>query len=174
MMGMSPAMERSTIYRLFAEAFRYETVGDSAFPMTGAEFNAAFDQVINPRACSLREASYTEEDHSALFEELSRFYGFFGLGRRERSELPDHISVELEFMHFLTHLEAEQAEDEAERESLRRAQADFLTRHLSRLVKGVRAHVVAPVPACEELVTSCHNFIESELALAHAGFVEQE
>jgi nitrate reductase assembly molybdenum cofactor insertion protein NarJ len=31
---------------------------------------------------------------------LVRFYGHFGLAREERAELPDHVTVELEFMHF--------------------------------------------------------------------------
>jgi len=172
MMTMSSAMERSTIYRLFAEAFRYETVSESAFPMSGADYNQNFDRAVNPKACSLREASYTQADHSALFEELGRFYSFFGLGRSERAELPDHLSVELEFMHYLTHLEAEQAQDEVERESVRRAQSDFLTRHLARLIDGVRQNLRASVPECDSLVASCHEFIQSELALAHAGFVE--
>ena len=174
MMSMSSAMERSTIYRLFAEAFRYESVSDSAFPMSGPDFNQSFDRAVNAKACSLREASYTQEDHSALFEELGRFYAFFGLGRSERAELPDHLSVELEFMHYLTHLEGEQAQDEDELASVRRAQADFLVRHLSRLINGVRASVRPSVPACEALVAHCHDFIDSELALVHAGFVEQE
>ena len=174
MMTMWSAMEPSTISRLFAEAFRYETVSESAFPMSGADYNQTFDRAVNPKACSLREASYTQEDHSALFEELGRFYAFFGLGRSERAELPDHLSVELEFMHYLTHLEAEQAQDPEELESVRRAQADFLRRHLARLVNGVRGSARPSVPACEALVASCHDFIESELALVHAGFVEQE
>lgn len=174
MIPMSSAMERSTIYRLFAEAFRYETVASSAFPMSGANYNAAFDQAVNPKACSLREASYTQADHSALFEELGRFYDYFGLGRSPQAELPDHLSVELEFMHFLTHLEAEQAQDAQERDSLRRAQGDFLGRHLARLMDGVRDGLRSTDPACQALVSTCHDFIASELALVSAGFVEQE
>ena len=174
MKTMSSAMERSTIYRLFAEAFRYETVSDSAFPMGGADYNQNFDRAVNPKACSLREASYTQADHSALFEELGRFYSFFGLGRRERAELPDHLSVELEFMHYLTHLEAEQVQDAEELESVRRAQGDFLARHLALLVDGALGSARPSVPACGALVASCHDFIESELALVHADFVEQE
>ena len=58
-------------------------------------------------------------------------------------------------------------QDEVERESVRRAQSDFLTRHLARLIDGVRQNLRASVPECDSLVASCHEFIQSELALAH-------
>jgi DMSO reductase family type II enzyme chaperone len=78
--------------------------------------------------CPLYEGCYRPDwGRSKLFEELLRFYDFFGLGLSPDSrELPDHLTVELEFMHFLTYQEAK-AEDNI---SYLRAQRDFLKRHL--------------------------------------------
>jgi len=59
-------------------------------------------------------------------EELVRFYNFFGL-RLRPGHLPDHITVLLEFMQRLAAAEAASGADAS---SLRRAQRDFLARHL--------------------------------------------
>src|SRR5690242_14095299 len=98
------AAERSATYRVLAEAFTYAGAISSAFGISGPDYNDAFDPSVNKDAISLRERAHAEGDQSYLFEELIRFYEFFGLKRDEKAEMPDHLSVELEFMHFLTHL----------------------------------------------------------------------
>jgi nitrate reductase assembly molybdenum cofactor insertion protein NarJ len=61
---------------------------------------------LHPQAVMwTRVAAYASEDRSALFDELVRFYAHFGLAREECAELPDHLGVELEFMHFSCWLE---------------------------------------------------------------------
>jgi TorA maturation chaperone TorD len=44
--------------------------------------------------------------------------------------MPDHVTVELEFMHYLAHQEAQARETGGDEESYLRAQRDFLERHL--------------------------------------------
>ncbi|MDJ0929352.1 MAG: molecular chaperone TorD family protein [Gammaproteobacteria bacterium] len=61
-------------------------------------------------------------------EDLVRFYDYFGYGLSENfAWQPDHLSVELEFMHFLCFREAAAERDWA---SYQLAQADFAERHL--------------------------------------------
>lgn len=63
-------------------------------------------------------------------EELVRFYEFFGYKLQPSWQwAPDHLSVLLEFMHFLTYQESQlsEADDIA---SYRTAQRDFLERHI--------------------------------------------
>lgn len=77
-------------------------------------------------------------------EELVRFYDFFGYQlRQEYAWAPDHLSIELEFLHFLAHQEGRSAEVE-EQLSYQLAQRDFLERHVlswyDRVWEGVKTH----------------------------------
>ncbi len=158
------AAERSAVYRALAQTFTYAGAQQGPFEISGFDFNEAFDPSVSATAASLREGSYADEDQSALFEELVRFYQFFGLNRGEGAEMPDHISVELEFMHFLTHLESVTEDPEA-LGSLYRAQLDFLQRHLRRVALGAQKGMKSTQPQCVELMETCVEFIEAELAL---------
>ena len=80
--------------------------------------------------------------------------------------MPDHLSVELEFMHFLTHLENEASGRPDDLASLYRAQHDFIARHLSRLMRGLKSGLKSDNMQCIELVEECADFIDAELALA--------
>lgn len=159
------AAERSAIYRSLAEAFTYTGAVTGPFGISGADYNDAFDPSINADACSLRERAHTEGDQTYLFEELMRFYELFGLKRGEKAEMPDHLSVELEFMHFLTHLESQVEDQPEDLASVRRAQHDFLTRHVARLVQGVHGKLKSGSEQCTQLVQAAQDFISAELAL---------
>jgi DMSO reductase family type II enzyme chaperone len=75
-------------------------------------------------------------------EEVTRFYHHFGLSLGgESRELPDHITTELEFMHFLTFQEVSALQKGQDRRPFLRAQRDFLQRHLARWVPQVAALV---------------------------------
>lgn len=78
-------------------------------------------------AAPLHSGHYTH-DRLRTVEELLRFYHFFGL-RQSPGHMPDHLTVELEFMHFLALSEAE-APEPRWAHPFRRAQRDFLRRHL--------------------------------------------
>lgn len=54
--------------------------------------------------------------------------------RRHCKEWPDHIGIELEFLHYLTFLEA--TVPDAMMEDYVAAESDFLDRHLARWVPG--------------------------------------
>ena len=162
---MKSAAERSAAYRTLAEAFTYTRAGTGPFGISGADYNDAFDPSLSPQACSLRERAHAQEDQSSIFEELMRFYEFFGLKRDTNAEMPDHLGVELESMHFLTHLEDKVADQPLDLASVRRAQHDFLTRHLARLVRGVHTKLKTSNRQCSELVETTLDFINAEIKL---------
>ncbi len=87
---------------------------------------------VGPRGhalCPLYSGHYAS-DRLHTMEELVRFYNYFGL-RITPGLMPDHVTVELEFMHYLAHLEAQARQSGDDRESYLRAQRDFLERHLN-------------------------------------------
>jgi len=86
---------------------------------------------VGPRGhalCPLYSGHYAS-DRLHTMEELVRFYNYFGL-RITPGLMPDHVTVELEFMHYLAHQEAQARETGGDKESYVRAQRDFVERHL--------------------------------------------
>jgi DMSO reductase family type II enzyme chaperone len=73
--------------------------------------------------CPLHEGHYTR-DRSQTLQSVIRFYNFFGF-RVVECVMPDHLSVQLE---FISELAAGETEDEL---SSLRAQRDFLCAHLT-------------------------------------------
>lgn len=164
---------RSLQYRDLAEAFRYPQDGSSqtsALDLAdgsdppGPAWLAAFDTAVSRSACSLHEAAYAGGERSALLEELVRFYAHFGLVREECAELPDHLAVELEFMVFLNRLEERCAQRQEDVAGVRRAQRDFLSRHLARLARGIAAACRSDDPSCASLVQRLREHVEADLA----------
>ena len=87
---------------------------------------------VGPRGhalCPLYSGHYGS-DRLHTMEELVRFYNYFGL-RITPGLMPDHVTVELEFMHYLAHQEAQAWESGGDTGSYLRAQRDFLERHLN-------------------------------------------
>ncbi|MBT4162808.1 MAG: hypothetical protein HOC70_08630 [Gammaproteobacteria bacterium] len=83
---------------------------------------------------SLRELTYSTLTEKALLEELFRFYQHFGLefAQGELRELPDLLPIELEFLHYLTFLEAEALKTNSQHANigaLQTAQSDFVNLH---------------------------------------------
>lgn len=103
-----------------------------------------------------------------VIEEVLRLYHYFGLqladenGKRER---PDHLALELEFLHALTTKEAELIERGLDPSAYRRAQRDFLRFHVADLVEQVQA-MVAPrgIPFYSDLVALASAFCQAEQA----------
>ena len=58
---------------------------------------------------------------------MIRWNDHFGLKRRDGGELPDHLSIMLEFLQFVTAQEHANAKDAAAVTSLHSAQVDFIT-----------------------------------------------
>lgn len=84
---------------------------------------------------SLFGRTYEGREGKPVFEDLFRVYEHFGLKFDEGlPEWPDWIVVELEFMHYLTFLEAGSPGDVA---SLQRGERDFLDKHLMTFTQGL-------------------------------------
>ncbi len=113
-------------------------------------------------SCPLHAGHYTGDRLRAM-EELVRFYNFFGL-RLSPGLMPDHITVELEFMHFLAFKEAEARKTGGDVDSHVRAQRDFLQRHLASwwpvLVAAVKQQ--RPLPFYRALVALLARFLDAE------------
>ena len=104
-----------------------------------SEYVRLFDVGVPRPPCPLFGGLYLGSRRAAM-EEVTRFYNHFGLSLGgESRELPDHITTELEFMHFLTFQEVSALQGEKNRGPYLRAQRDFLQRHLARWVPQVRA-----------------------------------
>jgi len=112
-------------------------------------------------ACPLFSGQYGRDRLHAM-EELVRFYNFFGL-RSSPGIMPDHVTVELEFMHFLAFKEAE-ARDGGDVDSYLRAQRDFLQRQLANWWPLLAAAVKRqrPLPFHRSLVAMAGRFFDAE------------
>lgn len=113
------------------------------------------------------------DDASHTHDEVVRFYEYFGLKTGEGARPVDHLVTECDFMQYLTYKEAAAPSDRL-RGSYRRAQLDFVGRHLSVWLPRLAEHVAgcAPVPfyawATDELVGFVASDHEYVTALAGA------
>ena len=98
-----------------------------------SEFMRLFEVGLMAPACSLHESQYIV-GQTTIFKELVSFYNFFDLSAAEAKELPDHLRIELDFMHFLTFKQVERMHSGMDPGSFVRAERDFLQRHLGRWV----------------------------------------
>lgn len=163
-MDMSTAGARSQAYGRLAEVFCYPEKGKEAL-LLAVEYTSSFDPAACKTACSLREYNYSKDIHStALYEELIRFYQFFGLKRSPSAQMPDHITVEFEFMQFLSELENKATERNEDITSLLKAQRDFLNRHLFTLLHGIKNKLDTDSDACKTLVDISVELVNNELA----------
>lgn len=100
------------------------------------EYTRLFDVVQGaggPR-CPLNSTDYEPDVRMRQLEELVRFYNYFGLTSAEAPahERPDHVTAQLDFLHYLC-FEEEQCGDAADAAgNYRRAQRDFIARHPAR------------------------------------------
>jgi len=131
-----------------------------------SEYIRLFDVGAAGPPCPLYGGVYGG-DRMKVMEDAVRFYNFFALRLAPTlHELPDHITTELEFLHYLTFREAEACERGVDPESLRRAERDFLARHLCRWVPKLRARLAKQTtyPFFPALV----GFAEAYFAADHA------
>lgn len=108
--------------------------GTESMPDVQGEYTRLFDNCSGRPALSLYEKDFSRIDQKILWEELIRYYEHFGLryDLGDCREWPDHIGIELEFLHYLTFLEA--AVPDAMTEDYVAAEDDFLERHLAKWV----------------------------------------
>jgi DMSO reductase family type II enzyme chaperone len=100
------------------------------------EYTRLFELASPGRGCSLHGGIYRGprmKNMEELLRELLRFYKLFGLSLVEgQSELPDHITTQLEFLQFLSYCEAELLAGGQAAADQRRARRDFIARYPAR------------------------------------------
>jgi DMSO reductase family type II enzyme chaperone len=104
-----------------------------------AEYTRLFDVGTSGPPCPLHGGLWIG-DRMKTMEEVLRFYRHFGLSvGGAPSELPDHLGLELEFLHYLAFRESEALREGGDPGAFARAERDFLTRHPGRAVPLLRA-----------------------------------
>jgi len=99
-----------------------------------SEYSGLFEVGSQGPPAPIREDLQTGQ-RAGTREEVVRFYDYFGYVLDEKfAWQPDHLSVQLEFMHYLCFREAEAA-SETDALSFQLAQADFSGRHLGWVPK---------------------------------------
>lgn len=98
-----------------------------------AEFIRVFDVGPGSPPCPLREGLHLDS-RMVVMEELARFYNHFGLSATQGQEweIPDTLSTELEFLHYLMFKEVVALQHDHDPAPYQRAEKDFLERHLTK------------------------------------------
>ena len=141
------------------------------------EFESAyinsFDIGFGPSlTCPLYESAYREDTSSRdITEELLRFYEHFDVRLSDKEkDYPDHLVVELEFMAFLAKKEADALEQGKDPAPYRRAQLDFLERHLDKWVHRLDERVQERVR--EPFYQGASSFLR-EFVMNHLPYVRK-
>ncbi|TAK55888.1 MAG: hypothetical protein EPO22_14100 [Dehalococcoidia bacterium] len=97
------------------------------------EYMRIFDIGAVRPPCPLYGGEWGGGTRKRSMEEAVRFYRFFGMKMDQSAhELPDHITVELEFLQVMAFTEGMARARGADPASLLRAQRDFIDRHPGR------------------------------------------
>jgi len=160
-------VEGSRVAELFAlsQQASIEHSAEDICALVGASYGALFEVGDRGPPLAIRE-ELAPGANAAAKEEVARFYEHFGytLGD-DYAWRPDHLSVLLEFMHFLSWHES-QSTDLALTAGLRAAQRDFCQRHLAWWV-GDLADKVADRsdahPLLQATLRATKDFIAVEL-----------
>ena len=131
-----------------------------------AEYIRLFDVGVGAPPCPLYGGLHAS-GRKQVMEEVCRFYEYFGLKLPPKlRELPDHITTELEFLHFLTFKEAAALHQGKDRTSYLRAERDFLERHPGRWVPLLARRLAAqsPLPFFAGLVGFTEAFLAQDQA----------
>ncbi len=126
-------------YDLASESDNLVASGD--YVAFQAEYLRLFEVGQGIPPCPLYSGIY-RGGRKTVMEELARFYNYFGLSiEKGGGELPDHLTTELEFLHFLAFKELAALQREEDPMPYRRAQADFLERHLASWLPALEARL---------------------------------
>ena len=135
-----------------------------------AEYLRLFEVGAGSPPCPLYSGLYSG-GRKAVMEELARFYNYFGLSiERGGGELPDHLTTELEFMHFLSFKELWMLHNSQDASPYRRAQVDFLHRQLLPWLPRLQARLEALEPPAfyPALIATIAAFIAADVAYLRA------
>jgi DMSO reductase family type II enzyme chaperone len=156
---VDPALAESGDWAALSEA------GDDKDDLP-VEFTRLFDVGASGPPCPLYGGLYGGARMKTM-EEAVRFYNHFGLTLSDSPhELPDHLTTQLEFLHFLAFREAQTLEKGEDAGAYRRAQRDFLARHLGRWIPKMREKLAGenPMPFFLALASQLEAFILSDAA----------
>lgn len=111
------------------------------------EYSGLFEVGSEGPPVPIREDLHRNQP-AGVREDIVRFYEFFGYELQESfAWAPDHLSIELEFMHFLCYQEADQSgKDDGDPTSFQLAQHDFAERHLVSWVSELAEKVTKQQP----------------------------
>jgi DMSO reductase family type II enzyme chaperone len=130
------------------------------------EFVRLFESGPGGPPCPLVEGAW-REDRKVVLRELILFYNHFGLSYAEgaQDERPDHVCLEMEFLHYLTFKEVQALQTGADPSGYRRAQRDFIERHpLAWLGKASerleKIDERLPEDACREAIVFYRRLVE--------------
>ena len=144
---------------------------DGSYSDFQSEYIRLFDVGAAGPPCPLYGGVYVG-DRMKVMEDATRFYNFFQLRLSpQMHELPDHVTTELEFLHYLTFREAEAHQHGRDSASLLRAERDFLARHLCKWVPQLQARLAKQDtnPFFPALVRLARTFFENDRAFAAAA-----
>ncbi|MEZ5562120.1 MAG: molecular chaperone TorD family protein [Gammaproteobacteria bacterium] len=138
-------------------------VGSAELAQLQAEYSGLFEVGSDGPPVPIREDLQTGQ-RAGTREDVVRFYDYFGYVLDEKfAWQPDHLSLELEFMHYLCFRESEQGEGQL---SYQLAQLDFAERHLMSWVPRFAAQVeqLAPGSLYARVVAALRDFLDEDLA----------
>ena len=130
-----------------------------------AEYTRLFDTAVNKSACSLYGGQH-DGNRMTTMEEVLRFYNMFEASMAEQqNELPDHLTVELEFVHLLAYGDFTLTEQGKSAKSYALARRDFIDRHLGHWVANAREQLrkLFPLGYYEELFSLLEHCLQEEL-----------
>jgi DMSO reductase family type II enzyme chaperone len=136
-----------------------------------AEYSGLFEVGSQGPPVPIREDLQTGQ-LGGTREDIVRFYDYFGYRLAEKfAWAPDHLSVELEFMHFLCFRESEGGPDVL---SYQLAQRDFTERHLVRwlpiLATAVEQHAGGSLYC--RVIQQLRNFVDRDFRWQCSTVVE--
>lgn len=134
------------------------------------EYTRLFDAGTHGTGCSLN-GGLQYGPQMKVMEEAVRFYAHFGLTlTEEQKELPDHLTTELNFLHFLAygeHLLEARGESAA---AYRLARRDFIARHPGRWLPIMedKLRTMQPMPLFLALTELLQRLLAWDLAQLEA------
>ncbi len=128
--GLRAAVER--VAPELSDGVDWQALSGTGDDDLAVEYTRLFEVGASGPPCALYGGLYGDARMKTM-EETVRFYNHFGLTLSENPrELPDHLTTELEFLHFLAFREAEALRAGFDPGPFRRAQRDFVARHPGR------------------------------------------
>ena len=129
------------------------------------EYSGLFEVGSDGPPVPIREDLHRNQP-AKVKESIVRFYDYFGYGLSEKFQwAPDHLSVELEFMHYLAYKESEAAA-ESDALAYQLAQHDFCERHLVHWVPELAERAAAQQPDAlySRLLAALSDFLQNDFA----------